>query len=885
MALMKGTCIGPYEVQGTLGEGGMGQVYRARDPRLGRDVALKILPEHFINDTDRVARFQREARVLASLNHPNIGIIYDLHKSDGVTALVLELVEGPTLAERIGQGPMQLDDALAVASQIAEALEAAHDQGIIHRDLKPANVKIRMDGTVKVLDFGLAKPADPSIPVGTLSESPTGTSPAMTQAGIILGTAAYMSPEQARGKATDRRSDVWAFGCVLYEMLTGTRAFAGDDVTDVLAALIRAEPDWKKLPSETPASIQKLLRRCLAKDRKKRLPDIGAARLDIQEALIEPGPDVTPSGVTRRRWLNGAAVAWIAATISLVAALGIAIYFWPPPKDTRVIRTSILPPDGMTFTSASPARRFALSPDGRRLAFVGSTNGRQQLWIRSMDSLETQILVGTDGAQAPFWSPDSKYVGFSAAGKTKTIAALGGPVTTLASADGSAGGSWGPGLILFRPSSARGLYQIGVAGGTPIPVTAVDPKISDVVEGGHWQPFFLPDGKHFLYHVTAGDGAVYVGSLDSAEKSRLVIQGGSNAQYASGHILFMRDSTLMAQPFNPDRLVLEGEAHPVAENVQIGGTTGRTGAFSVSASGLLVYQTGLAEAGYHVVWFTRDGKPTDNINQSGDNRIPRLSPDEKQLVVRRSSESGTELWVIDLARGTNTRLTFGSGSAPVWSPDGNRVLYQANGALFIKQANGATDEALFLKLDQGPIANVMDWSKDNKHVLFTLAGDIWVLPLYGDKKPQSLMTTRFTESQARFSPNSDWIAYTSNESSSNQIYVQPFPLTPDGRRVPLSVQGGTNPRWSGDGKELFFVGPDRYLVSVAVKIAGSTIDPGAEKRLFQLPRSDADFAVTADGNRFLFAVRGLNVNTTAPSDVPLTAVFNWTAGLRSESEK
>jgi serine/threonine protein kinase len=879
LKLTNGARLGPYEIVSAIGAGGMGEVYRAHDSRLGRDVAIKILPEHFVADPERVARFQREAQVLAALNHPNIAIIHDIQHEDGMGALVLELVEGPTLADKIADGPIALAEALDTARQIADAVEIAHEQGIIHRDLKPANIKLRPDGTVKVLDFGLAK--ENAASNSTSSMSPTLSSPAATQAGIILGTAAYMSPEQARGKPADRRSDVWAFGCVLYEMLTGARAFEGDDVTDVLAAVIRGEPEWQKLPADTPPGIRKLLQRCLVKDRRERLTDMGSVRLEIKDAVAAPAAaDAQEISASRKRRLASPAVAWTIAAISLIAAISVGALYLTRPVDARVTKTFILPPEGASWIGTPPATRFSLSPDGRHLAFIGTKGGQRQIWVRALDGLVPEPLSGTEAVIVATWSPDSRFLAFSAGGQLKKIDASGGPAIALTEMDNNSGLAWGPGnTILFRAPGQTGLHQVSAAGGAPVAVTHVSEK-SGI--GLHWQPFFLPDGKHFLYHATGGSGGVYVATLDPSEQPRLLIAGGSNAQYASGYVLFMRDTTLMAQRFDTDRLALEGEAHPLADSLQVGGDTGRTGAFAASQTGLLVYQTGAGRAGQRVVWFDRGGKVVDTINQDGDNTNPRLSPDGKQLVVqRRSATTGMDLWVIDLSRGTNTRLTSGAGSEVdgVWSPEGDRVLYRANPdgkfSLYSRGTAALEHEELVAALGQS-IGGLNDWSGANQHMLFQMAGDLWVLPVMGEKKPQALMQTPFAESQGRFSPNGRWVAYVSQESNTSQVYVQPFPLSASARRIQISVNGGGNPRWRGDGKELFFTGPQRYLVSVDLKTVEDTLEAGPEKRLFQLPvGANSNFTLAPDGQRFLFSIAPDVAESSA--EPPLTTVVNWTA--------
>ena len=589
MPLGSGTRVGPYEIVAAIGAGGMGEVYRARDSRLGRDVAVKVLPELFAADADRLARFEREAQLLASLNHQNIATIHGLEESGGVRALVMELIEGPTLADRIAQGPIPLDEALPIARQIADALDAAHERGVIHRDLKPANIKITPGGQVKVLDFGLAKVLESAVggAAGSqhLSMSPT-LSVQATYAGLILGTAAYMSPEQARGRPVDQRTDIWAFGCVLFEMLTGTRAFEGEDVSETLARVIEREPDWTRIPPQ----IRRLLTSCLQKDRNQRLQAIGDMRL----LLDDPAPPVALAlrpRATRTPWVIAAAAMLSVAVLALV-------HFREVPPDSRVVRSTLLPPDNTTFNSdfSQGVGLPTLSPDGTRIVFGARTaDGKTPLWVRSLDALTAQPLAGTDGAGFPFWSPDSRFVAFFAGGKLKKIDASGGPVLTLADATSGRGGSWNrDGVIVFTPSAGGGPFlRVSSAGGASSRVSS---------EEGSF-PWFLPDGQHFLYQGTGG--SIRVGSLDGSPSQ--MVGGGSNALYAQGHLLFVREGTLMAQLFDADRLTSTGDGVPVAEHIQSVLASGRAAAFSVSETGLLAYREGTASGGYTLTWVDRSG--------------------------------------------------------------------------------------------------------------------------------------------------------------------------------------------------------------------------------------------------------------------------------------
>jgi eukaryotic-like serine/threonine-protein kinase len=881
MALTPGSRLGVYEVTAQIGVGGMGEVYRAMDTKLKRQVAIKILLSSLAADPDRLARFQREAEVLASLNHPHIAAIYGLEDADGVKALVMELVEGDDLSQRIALGAIPLDEALPIAKEIAEALEAAHEQGIIHRDLKPANVKVRPDGTVKVLDFGLAKAIEPVSGAGAdVTAAPTITSPAMTQMGVILGTAAYMSPEQAKGRVADKRSDVWAFGCVLYEMLTGKRAFAGDDVSDTLAAVLRGEPDWSALPTNTPAAIRRQLRRALTKDRKNRPSDMAGARLDIQDAIAKPDVEITAAravafGLSRER------IAWsIAAFLLAVLVALVTLFLRRAPVETRTYRTSILPPENiLTWSRALPPLRFVLSPDGRRLAFVATgRDGRSLLWVRSLDSLVAQPLAGTDDAQAPFWSPNGRFIAFVAQGKLMKIDVTGGPPIALADAvPGNASGAWGGNdVILFVAKPNAGLFQISGSGGTPIPVTTLD---SAVGETRHWWPSFLPDGQHFLYEVvgsTRGGGtdpqAVRVGSLNPNETSRPLLQGGSNAKYAQGHVLFMRGRTLMAQPLDVARLELTGEPIPIAEQIQIGGATSTSGAFSVSEAGLLAYQTGEEQGPSQLIWFDRSGKQVGVVADRANNGDLKLSPDGTLATVSRRTEGPTvsDIWIIDLVRGLPSRFTFEVGNeyASVWSSDNSRIIFNWNTKgsydLYLKASSGAGSAELVLADSRNK--SPYSWSPDGRFILFGDGGgegsDLWILPLSGERNPIRFMQTPYTERDGSFSPDGRWIAFVSNESGRAEVYAAPFPAT--GAKTRVSAGGGEAPRWRRDERELFFRAPDDTIMVAEVDGRGPEMKVGSVNALFRtrpvIGQRDS-YDVSADGQRFL-------VNTLVEEGTP-----------------
>jgi eukaryotic-like serine/threonine-protein kinase len=885
MSLMNGDRIGSYEITGALGAGGMGEVYRARDTRLKRDVALKILPETFAADPDRLARFQREAEVLASLNHPNVAAIYGIEESPAeaghyVRALVMELVEGPTLADRIVRGPIPVDEALPIAKQIAEAVEAAHEQNIIHRDLKPANIKIRPDGTVKVLDFGLAKALEPAASgqSTTRTNAPTVTSPAMvTGVGVLLGTAAYMSPEQAKRRPADKRSDIWAFACVLYEMLTGKRAFEGDEVSDTLAAVLRSEPDWNGLPRETPAPIRVLLRRCLEKDPRRRLPDIGVARLELGENEYAPISDVTRNPGTR--WRNSAGLA-----LALIAGAGLAVFglgLWGSSsgQSTRlpVLRSTldlgIVPEElGTDF--------FALSSDGRRIAFVATAgSGRPMLWVRALDSMTAQPLAGTEGAGAPFWSPDSQSIGFIAGGQLKRIAATGGDVLTLCPVAFVAPGAWSrDDVILFTPRNDSGLFRVPAAGGTPVAVTALN---AEAAETRHSYPTFLPDGRHFLFLVSAGGGThlgVDIGSLDSPDRTRVLLEG-SNTAYADGHLIFVLNNRLVALSFDPERQEISGEPFTLADDVVTGINSG-AGAFTVSDTGLLVVRTTEGAAAPRLVWYTRDGTELGTVGEPDDYGELRLSPDGSYASFSLRDSSGQfDVWKLDLARAVRTRLTFNPADDAfgLWSPDANRVVFASRRAgrlnLYSKLANGEGDEQVLVEdaFDKFP----QSWSPDGASLMYQVqsastASDLWWLRLSEPHNPQLFIGTSFSEGNAAFSPDGRWVAYTSNRTGRAEVYLTSFPDA--GRTEKVSSIGGAYPSWRADGGELFYQSGD-VMMAAPVMFQGANVKMGAEQRLFEVRyrrgRGRA-FDVSSDGKRFLFAVAA-----DSSSSASATLVVNW----------
>jgi eukaryotic-like serine/threonine-protein kinase len=884
MPLAPGTRLGVYEVTALIGEGGMGQVYRARDTKLDRDVAIKILPEHFASDADRLARFQREAKTLASLNHTNIAIIHGLEQAGDVHALVMELVAGEDLSQRITRGSLKIDEALPIAKQIAEALEAAHEQGIVHRDLKPANIKVRPDGTVKVLDFGLAKalgPAEPGSyePGGVadgrrvrlqpdLSQSPTITSPAMlTGVGTILGTAAYMSPEQARGKAIDKRSDVWAFGCVLFEMLSGQRAFAGDEVSDVLAAVLAKEPNWPALPASVPPLIRTLIQRCLEKNRLKRIGDISAARFVLDQFSSR---DRIRDAASESSWRRER-VAWmIAVTGCVVVALALSAWALRPRPALPEWRVEITTP-----TTSAPTH-FAISPDGRQIVSVATIGGVPRLWLRSLDSIASRDLPKTDNADNPFWSPDSKSVGFSADGKLKRISLENESVMTVADLQNNFGAAWHPdGTILLAPTSSSGLYRVPADGGPAV-------ELLGTMAGGMF-PQFLPDGLHYIYWASKG---VYLGRLDNSE-TRHLIDADSNASYAAtGHLLFVRGSTLLAQPFDVSKLTMTGAPVAVAEGVIV--NSSRHAAVSTSAAGTVTYRTGAATFERQFIWFDRQGREIEAVGDSdGASRgNPALSPDGRRLAYERITNGKLEIWLLDLSRGLRSRLIDG-GARPAWSPDGARMVFQSfrgsTGDLYQKLLPAGAEELL---LHTPETKAPTDWSSDGKFILFrstnvtsTASTDLWILPV-ANGEPRTVVQTQFAEMNGQFSPDGKWITYQSNVSGQVEVYAQAFPVAAE--RVQISTRGGAQPRWRSDSKEIYYIALDEQLMAVPTHVApgGKTLEPDSPQSLFrtrvggtlQNGPERAQYVVSPDGQRFL-------MNTiTNEATPPITLLLNWRGG-------
>ncbi|HEV2349499.1 MAG TPA: protein kinase [Terriglobia bacterium] len=920
---MIGRTLSHYKITAALGAGGMGEVYRATDTKLGRDVALKVLPEAFARDAERMARFQREAQVLASLNHPNIASIYGIEESGSTRALVMELVEGQTLAERIagtrpltrpssgappspqdrgsgGEGarPLPPDEVLPIARQIAEALEAAHEKGVIHRDLKPANVKITPDGAVKVLDFGLAKALDPDASRINISNSPTLTA-AATQAGMIMGTAAYMSPEQAKGKGVDRRGDIWAFGCVLYEMLVGKKAFAGETVSETLAAVIKDEPDWSPWPDAIPPPVRELARRCLIKDPKRRLRDIGEARITLDEVMSGNAPTTASPNVVipPAPQKPGPARHGITLGLAVLALVSTGVAIWsllhtPPIPSPPVARLAItiLDADKLAL-GLTPA--ITLSPDGRRLVYSADHGGTNQLFVRPLDSLEATPIPGTEGAESPFFSPDGLSLGFFAGGKMKRVSLSGGAPLTICNAAADRGATWLPDdTIIFSPAFTSPLFRVPAAGGTPKQVTTLDRKKGEI---SHRWPQILPGGKALLFTTWFGgnfdDAQISLIVLDTGQQ-KVVLTGGTNARYLPpGYVVYARADGLSAAPFSLSQLAATGPSVSVIQGVTIHPTTGGS-EFSTSDNGSLAYIAGgmATNQGKNLYWVDRKGVARQIPAPPRGYANPRISPSGEEVVVG-TTDNNQGVWIYDLRRGSLTKIDEAAlMPLPIWTRDGKSVTFnaafQGPANLFGIAADGSGSRQRMAASDnqQYPAC----WSPDGQTLAFseldpTTGYDIWLLKPAGGGKPRPFLQTPANEGGAEFSPDGHWLAYTSDESGRNEVYVSAFPGP--GARVQVSTDGGREVMWARNGRELFYRNGDQMMaVSIQIKAGLVASKPAVLfKGNFEpgLYASSADYDVSPDGQRFLMV--GSGEKDTVPTQVNM--VLNWSEELRRLAPK
>jgi serine/threonine protein kinase/Tol biopolymer transport system component len=881
MALSSGTRIGGYEVVALLGEGGMGQVYRARDTRLNRDVALKVLPELFLHDPERLARFEREAQLLASLNHPNIAHIYEAGKQNAAF-LALELVPGPTLAERLAGGPLGLEETLAIARQIVDALEAAHEHGVIHRDLKPANIKVREDGTVKVLDFGLAKALAPQGASGADALNSPTMSARATEMGVILGTAAYMSPEQAKGKPADKRADVWAFGVVLFEMIAGRQVFTGETASEVMASVLKEEPDWSLLPASLPPALRRLLRRCLDKDPRKRPSTMSDVRLELSEKDAATADTQVAPGRRSPVGLIGAALAGAALTAIgfLIVAPSLRSTQDRPPS-----RVTLLGPEGVTLFF--DAAESAISPDGRTAVFTATDpTGTTRLWTRTLDSLDARPLAGTENGRMAFWSPDSRQIGFFAGEKLKKLPAGGGTVEVLCAAPDGRGASWGSqNVIVFSPSNAGPLQSVSANGGEPKSATTLDAGRG---ETGHRFPSFLPDGRHFMFAALPQKNLqfeLFVASLDDPSRVPLGSAEGAAVYADPGYAVFARKGALFAQPLNLSSYQLSGEA------VAIGDAPGATGgqwsgghAVSASSTGTLMH-LGDRLPNTRLAWLDRTGREIGSVSvPEGRYQELAIAPDgSRAAIVRYSSQNQSDIYLADLARGGATRFTTEQALtiSVVWAADSLRILYSADAAgprdLFVKPASGAVP-AKPVYASSAMFKDSRAWSPDGKVALFEELNpktnrDIWILPMDGSK-PTLYLQTPYAESYPTFSPDGKWVAYASDESGRNEIYVDAFPAPRNKYRI--SDNGGISSSWRKDGKELLFVSADYRTISVAdVTIGATGVSATPPRKLFDLPRTAVFGTPTRDHQRMLVA-RSETDNSTSQ----LTLVLDWPSLLR-----
>ena len=890
MALTPGTRLGSYEITGLIGAGGMGEVYRAADTNLKRQVAIKVLPQAVAQDADRLARFQREAEVLAALNHPNIAAIYGLDRAEGQTALVMELVEGPTLGDRIAQGAIPLDEALPIARQIAVALEAAHEQGIVHRDLKPANIKVRPDGTVKVLDFGLAKAMEPERVSSSpgVSQSPTITTPAMTQIGLILGTAAYMSPEQARGKAVDKRTDIWAFGCVLYEMLTGRRVFEGDDVTDVLVSVLSKYPDWTALPAATPPAVRRLLRRSLERDPRRRVADMADARLDLEDAESEPAGAMQPNALPPvPMWQRSM---WPAIAIGAAAVAASVAWMSRPSVALPVSRFAVTLSPGDEFTAVEATRQaVAVSPDGSHIAYMANA----RIYVRARDQLRSAPI--TDAGAHPFFSPDGRSIAFWQRGQLKRVAVNGGAPVVVTDTPQIWGATWSADDTILYGMGAGGIWRVPAAGGKAENIVKLDAG-----QRAHG-PQLLPGGRSLVFTLLQGstswdDAQIVVHSLDTGAR-QVVVQGGTDGRYLpTGHLVYVRQGSLLAQPFDIDTLQTRGAAMSLVGEVALS-FSGATGAahYSVAGDGTLVYvpSSSLDVSAVSLVWVDRKGQETLIPGGEGLFTAPALSMDGARVALNRMATGGnSDVWTFAVRRGVLEPLATDPGrdADPIWSPDGSRIAYASSShdggpGIFVRAADGTGKVERLTTGTHVPSS----WSLDGTRIVYADFGsnaisasaqaDLAVVSVNGDRRAEKLLTSPHRLGSAVISPDSRWLAYESSETGEKVIFVRPFPDVTK-MRARISPGGGMSPVWARDGRTLFYRN-GRAIMSVAVR--GTTPDEwGAPEQLFEGSYFFVDgppmFDVAPDG-RFLM-LKPITGNPRPQALKTIIVVQNWYEELK-----
>ncbi|MBS1792127.1 MAG: serine/threonine-protein kinase [Acidobacteria bacterium] len=886
-----GKKLGPYQVLALIGAGGMGEVYQARDARLNRDVAIKVLPASFAKDADRLRRFEQEARATSALNHPNILTIFDIGAASpelgGAPYIVAELLEGEELRAQLQQGALSQRRVIDYAQQIARGLAAAHERGIVHRDLKPENLFVMKDGRVKILDFGLAKLKSSFIGGAIDTDAPTQRK--LTDPGTVLGTVAYMSPEQVRGEEADQRADIFALGVILYEMLAGQRAFTGNSTVEVMNAILKEEPpELSEITAKVSSQLARIVQRCLEKRAPQRFQsasDLGFALEALSSASDSSAANAFDSTLSKRVDWNARIWMMTTGVLALIAlVLGVAWLNRTPPA-VQTVRLTLLAPEKTDFFR----RNYALSPDGRQLAFSAvDAAGKVMLYVRALNSFNAQLLPGTEDAYQPFWSPDSGSIGFFSQKKLKRIEVAGGLPQTICEAPDSLGGSWNrENQIILSPTiTNRALYRVPATGGTPVPVTTLDSSRSEFI---HASPQFLPDGQHFLYyaennlHVQQG---VYVGSL-SDRTTKLVLESESLAQYAAGHLLFVKDAVLMAQAFDTRALQLTGEPFRIADHVKI---RGRNASFSASENGVLAYQSGTGQEP-ELIWYDRTGHRLGKVGEPADYGSPSLAPDEKQLAVAiRDPQTKTrDIWLFDPARGgAPSRFTSDPADElnPAWSPDGKWILFSSNKRgtrdLYQKSVNTNQEEELLFASPE--VKSVEEVSPDGRWLIYntvpfgsanTTNNDLWMLPLEGERTPRSLLKTQFSEDRARVSPDGRWVAYRSSETANYEIYIATFPQLNGKRKV--STVGGWEPNWRRDGKELFFI-EGSNLMSVEVKSDSRTIETSVPKVLFRADfagRGRNRYVASGDGQRFLIITQ---TEDTTPA--PINVVVNWTAELK-----